>query len=191
MTAVTNDYERLANEILSSYKITEKPYKQISRVCKGEGIKIRSANLSEGVDGLFANIDEQKFIFYNSNKPRQRSVFTKAHELGHYFLQHTLDEKILTCSNIGNNAKGNSQEWQADQFAVYFLMPKALMVRHYAEICKLQNRMFGQPLYVDRQPWNYAEWKSTCAYFTMALGVSKEALRYRLEALNLLNWNLN
>ena len=191
MTAVTNEYEKLANEILSSYKITEKPYKQISRVCKGEGIIIKPTNLSEGVDGLFANIDEQKFIFYNSNKPRQRSVFTKAHELGHYFLQHTLDEKILTCSNIGNNAKGNSQEWQADQFAVYFLMPKELIFKHYIEVCEMQRRTVGQPLYVDSQMWNYIDWQNTCAHFRLALGVSKEALKYRLQNLGLLNWNLD
>ena len=191
MTALTNDFEKLANEVLTTYKITKSPFREISKVCKGENIRLRPVNLSEGVDGLFANMDEQKFIFYNSNKLPQRSVFTKAHELGHYFLKHTLDEQKLICSNVGGNSTSNKQEWQADQFAVYFLMPKELMVRHYAEICKLQNRMFGQPLYVDRQPWNYAEWKSTCAYFTMALGVSKEALRYRLESLRLLNWNLD
>lgn len=191
MIAVTNDFEILANEILSSYKITEKPFKQISKICKAEGIKLRSANLSESVDGLFANIDEQKFIFYNSNKPVQRSVFTKAHELGHYFLKHTLDKEILTCSNTGSNSKTNSQEWQADQFAVYFLMPKELMFKHYVEICELQNRTIGRPLYVDRQPWNYADWKNTCTHFGLELGVSKEALRYRLEDLGLLRWNLD
>ena len=191
MIAVTNDFENLANEILSSYKITEKPFMQISKVCKGEGIKIRSANLSEGVDGLFANIDEQRFIFYNSNKPAQRSVFTKAHELGHYFLKHTLDKDILTCSNIGNNSKANTQEWQADQFAVYFLMPKELMFKHYIEVCNSQNRTVGRPLYVDRQRCNYIDWQMTCAHFKFELGVSKEALRYRLEDLGLLRWNLD
>lgn len=191
MTALTNDFEKLANEVLSTYKITKSPFRAISRVCKGENIRLRSANLSQGVDGLFANIDEQKFIFYNSNKLPQRAIFTKAHELGHYFLKHTLDEQKLICSNVGGNSKSNKQEWQADQFAVYFLMPKELMFKHYIEVCNIQRRTVGQPLYVDNQMWNYIDWQNTCAHFRLALGVSKEALRYRLQNLGLLNWNLD
>jgi Zn-dependent peptidase ImmA (M78 family) len=190
MTALTNDFEKLANEVLSTYKITKSPFREISKVFKGENIRVRPANLSQGVDGLFANIDEQKLIFYNSNKPSQRSVFTKAHELGHYFLKHTLDEQKLICSNVGGNSKSNKQEWQADQFAVYFLMPKELMVEHFITACSLTNRSYRQPLYVDKQPWNYKDWKVFCWYFRSELGISSEALRYRLENLGLLNWNL-
>ena len=191
MTALTNDFEKLANEVLSTYKITKSPFREISRVCKGEGIIIKPTNLSQVVDGLFANIDEQKFIFYNSNKLPQRAVFTKAHELGHYFLKHTLDEQKLICSNVGGNSKSNKQEWQADQFAVYFLMPKELMFKHYIEVCNMQWRTIGQPLYVDSQRDNYNDWQKICAYFRLALGVSKEALRYRLEDLGLLKYNLD
>lgn len=191
MTALTSNFEKLANEVLSMYKITKSPFKEISRVCKGENIKLRPANLSDGVDGLFANIGEQNFIFYNSNKLVQRSVFTKAHELGHYFLKHTLDGHQLVCSNVGSNSNHNKQEWQADQFAAYFLMPKELMFKHYIEVCNMQWRTIGQPLYVDSQRDNYNDWQKTCAYFRLALGVSKEALRYRLENLGLLKYNLD
>ncbi len=186
-----NDFEELANEVLSTYKITKSPFKEISRVCKAEDIKIKPTNLPENIDGLFANIGEEKIIFYNSNKPTQRSVFTKAHELGHYFLKHTLDTDKLICSNVGSNSNHNKQEWQADQFAVYFLMPKKLMFKHYIEVCNIQRRTVGQPLYVDSQMCNYIDWQNTCAHFRLALGVSKEALKYRLQNLGLLNWNLD
>lgn len=191
MIAVMNDFEKLANEILYKYDIRRSPFMHISKICEAENIKLRSVNLSEAVDGLFANIDEQKFIFYNSNKLEQRSVFTKAHELGHYFLKHTLDGRQLICSNIGNNSSNNKQEWQADQFAVYFLMPKAFIVDGYIEICSRINRTVGQPIYVDKQSRNYRDWKIICSYFKFELGVSSEALKYRLQNLRLLDWNLD
>lgn len=57
-------------------------------------------------------------------KRYQRSSFTIAHELGHYFL-HYLNEDVKLCrvSNDTVVPAYKDPEWQADTFAAEFLMP--------------------------------------------------------------------
>ena len=59
-----------------------------------------------------------------SRKRYQRSSFTIAHELGHYFL-HYLNEdvKLSRVSKDFVVPKYKDPEWQADTFAAEFLMP--------------------------------------------------------------------
>ena len=57
-------------------------------------------------------------------KRYQRSSFTIAHELGHYFL-HYLNEDVKLCRVLNDTVVPayKDPEWQADTFAAEFLMP--------------------------------------------------------------------
>ncbi len=119
-----------------------------------------------------------------------RKNFTYAHEMGHYFLMHDLSALSCTKANIeGGFFVKNTQEVEANYFASYFLMPKEYVYWNYYNVLKTYLQIYPfQKLYVDN--YNYHKtWRLVCSYFLKQCGVSNSALKYRLEELNLLNWN--
>lgn len=190
-----NDIEKCANEVLSRYRINEAPYKQIKSICDNEKIKIKRTHFSPDMDGSFSVIGDEKIIFYNCNSVIGRQNFTKVHELGHYFLKHPLENgDSIYCSNK-NISEGNQQslpriETEANYFASYFLMPKTFLLKDYRAIAEIFNINLYCPLYVDKQPCNMRDWTIVSNNLMARFGVSKEALRYRMESLGILKYNL-
>lgn len=76
-------------------------------------------------------------VYNNACNGDSQSRFTIAHELGHLFLQHKLDETFAREKAYGCIETWRDSEWQADTFAAEILMPKDL-VRGLTieEICK-------------------------------------------------------
>lgn len=188
-SARRNEIEAKANSVLTQYNISQNPYAEISYICNSENITLLPVKLSNGIDGIFCSNDNEKIIYYNEIKPFGRQNFTKAHELGHYFLEHELKESNFICDV--NKEGGSEIETEANYYAACFLMPKRLMIQYFCEVVELQMRTPNRPLYVDSQPCNLADWKMSCNYFCSRLGVSNEALRYRLEHLGLLDYRLD
>ena len=191
-----NEIENCANDILNKYKITDSPYLHIKEICTHEQIKVKRTNFGVGMDGAFSVINGEKIIFYNALKPIRRTNFTKAHELGHYFLKHQLESgNAIYCLNKAI-CEGNQQslpriETEANYFAAYFLMPKMQLFSAYINIADtILNRSIHRPLYVDKQPCNLRDWKIVSDILTAKFGVSNEALRYRMETIKILNYNI-
>lgn len=187
-SARRNEIESKADNVLSQYHILQNSYAEIPNICTSENISLLSVKLSNGIDGIFCSNNNEKIIYYNEVKPFGRQNFTKAHELGHYFLEHELKESNFICDV--NKEEGSEIEAEANYYAACFLMPKRLMFQYFCEVVELQMRTPNRPLYVDSQPCNIADWKMSCNYFCSRLGVSSEALRYRLEHLGLLDYRL-
>ena len=190
-----NDIERIANDVLRKYHITSAPFKHIEEICKQENIQLKKANFSSSMDGAFAIIKNQKYIFYNPNVIEGRKNFTQAHELGHYFLNHQLEEgNMISCHNKSvseNNLQSLPRiETEANYFATYFLMPNQLMLREFDIITNTLRIDASRPLYIDHQSSNYKDWNFISRHFVSRFGISKEALGYRLEALNKIYYNL-
>ena len=190
-----NDIERIANDVLNRYNITSAPFEHISEICKGEDIYLQKANFSSYMDGAFSVIQNQKFIFYNPQAIDGRQNFTKAHELGHYFLNHQLEEGNVISCQINSVSEKNSQplpriETEANYFATYFLMPEQLMLKEFEIITDIFKIDTSRPLYIDHQASNYKNWRFISRHFVQRFGVSKEALGYRLEALNKIYYKL-
>ena len=122
-----------------------------------------------------------------------RKNFTYAHEMGHYFLMHDLSTLACTKANLeGGFSVKDPQEVEANYFASYFLMPKDYVYWNFYNAMKTFLLMPNpyQPLYVDNKNYHRV-WKLMCSYFESRCGVSGSALKYRLEELNLLNWNFH
>ncbi|NQT63951.1 MAG: ImmA/IrrE family metallo-endopeptidase [Candidatus Marinimicrobia bacterium] len=133
---------------------------------------------------------------YNDPKSRKRRKFTLAHELGHYFLEHSnymageyCDENDFTSTPSGGIKEISRMEWQANHFASCLLLPQKQTLKCFWELAlkhNLKDRGFGL-LYVDNQPGNVSRFMSITGKLVDKFDVSRAAIQFRLEQLGLLN----
>jgi len=116
----------------------------------------------ESVAGLLDK--NNKTIYVNSTDSTERQRFTIAHELGHYIYDH--DEDKFGLNYRDGNRNRNSAERQADDFAGEVLMPSPLLRKKLKE-------------YSDARP--------TISEIASLFGVSKEAMRVKLDNMGLLS----
>jgi len=156
---------------------------------------IKETELEESLQGaIFVGKNNKVKIVVNSTINNVgRKNFTIAHELGHYFLKHKLDNGQSFCSvkdiESGLSAS-NQQEVEANYFSSCFLMPKEYLYWNYYVCMKDYLNLYPyQKLYVGKNTLN--NWKNMCSWFNKQCGVSETALKIRLEQFNLIDWNLN
>ena len=132
--------------------------------------------------GVYIVIKDRKIIFVNSNMYIPRKNFTIAHELGHHFLGHQLQNGAILCDKNAVFGKNKpEEEKEADYFAACFLMPKRLL--------EIKNAEFEQS-YVQQTSFfqisaTQEKNKQRIEYLSNFFQVSKEAMGYRLEELKL------
>ena len=151
-----NEIEKIADSVLKRFSITNAPFSHIKEICDHEQIKIKRANFSSSMDGAFSVIQNEKYIFYNPIMVVGRQNFTKAHELGHYFLNHQLEEgNMIYCYNQSVFDAEQQPlpriETEANYFATYFLMPKQMMLVEYYNIARILGVDTSRPLYESRK----------------------------------------
>lgn len=78
--------------------------------------------LSDNFSGMAIKCDDDKFMLINSKQSIGRQNFSIAHELYHLFVQENFVPKL---SSAGKFDSKDKIEYQADNFAVYFLMPES------------------------------------------------------------------
>ena len=189
-----NEIEQIANNVLKQYNIENAPFSHIKEVCEQEHIKLKKTKFSSEMDGAFSIVRNERYIFYNPQMIEGRQNFTKAHELGHYFLNHQLEAgKMISCHNQ-HVSEGNQQalpriETEANYFATYFLMPKQMMLKEYLTISRIFGIDIARSLYVDKKNCNSKPWLFVSRHFVSRFGVSKEALGYRLDSLGVIDYN--
>lgn len=81
--------------------------------------------LSNAISGMALKIQDEdlvhRFIFVNSNHTHGRQRFTVCHELYHLFVQTNFESMIC---QTGKFDKKDEEEYRADLFASFFLLPK-------------------------------------------------------------------
>lgn len=173
----------LVDGILQCNVLKRPPIELIDDIMKQRGIKFEERDEhDEEFCGVYIVIGETKIIFVNSNLYEPRKNFTIAHELGHHFLAHPLEDGAIICNKdtiFGNDKP--EQEKEADYFAACFLMPEKLMKQKKIEFDKNYNQQLG--LFQEKQIQD--KYKKLVEYLCKFFMVSKEAMNYRLEGIKM------
>lgn len=136
-------------------------------------------------------------IYANAAINRGRDRFTLAHELAHHLLDHGRylireycddnDFALARSSKIGGNDIARL-EFQANFLAASILMPKTHVIADFHNLIRtlgIADKGFG-PLYVDDQPCNLQNLDWVTGRLMQKYGVSRTAVKIRLESINLL-----
>lgn len=108
--------QRAADTLRHRWGLGQKPIGHVVRVLELHGVRVFS--LSEDCDSIDAFSlwrDGVPYVFLNTRKTAERSIFDAAHELGHLVLHRH------------GTPQGHTAEADADAFASNFLMPEAAM----------------------------------------------------------------
>lgn len=185
-----SNIENIANQVLNNYVLKGGAYKQFEKICDSENIKYNEIEADENkFCGIFTKyLDEQNHIIINSNIDNEgRKNFTKAHELGHYFLDHQLQGHDAHINEEGLNK--DPIECEADYFATCLLMPEEKITNAFKSILYNASRgRITEHLSVTKS--TYGIWCGIRDQLTKRYGVSEEALRFRLKSLNLVKFNI-
>ena len=136
-------------------------------------------------------------IFTDGEGHKPRQIFTLAHELGHFFLDHSKYMSGENCKerdvDLDNPERIGVKditrmEWQANYFASCLLLPRHSFLTDFADIIaglELKNRGFGV-LYVDNQKCNLDNFYSVSNFLKNKYAVSRSVVKHRLKKLGLL-----
>lgn len=150
----------MARDLIKTMGIKEPPIiikNVVEELKKEHRIEVIPWDFGEKADGIQLYKDYQITIGYNRSQHPHRQRFTVAHEIGHFLLGHTTDDKII------NLDSDKIEEIEANQFAAELLMP--------LEFIKLEFKKG------NKKPANLA----------ILFNVSEESMWWRLMDLKLLN----
>ncbi len=177
--------QNLVNGILQRNALHQPPILLIVSIMTERSIKFAEIFADdEEFCGVYLVDDDKKAIIINSNMYEPRKNFTIAHELGHHYLNHKLDDGVIACDNNAVFGKNKPErEKEADYFASCFLMPESLMKTKAFEFKKsyADNKQFTLLKETEIQVYNEALNEFLRKFFR----VSKEAMGYRLEEIEL------
>jgi len=124
----------MARKVLKKYAVMQ-PGTPLEEIAKAEGLEILYRRWPNSVGGLL--LRKKRIIGVNSNHHPHRRRFSIAHELGHYFLNHRLDdyEKNITLDNPpAGDDFSRIQNREADEFASELLVPLVIIKDSYKKI---------------------------------------------------------
>lgn len=167
---VINVVEKITNavQLLQKYDIADTLPVDVEGICEKEGFTVNFVDLSrlekeykKAIYGVLYVHPDGKDIFVSERDIPERQRFTIAHELAHYYL-HLGDNPPEQGSIISFRGERSRREHEADQFAAELLMPEDAV-------------------------WGFVEEGRTpfISDFAQGFDVSKAAMRYRLDKLNL------
>lgn len=122
------NHNKLANKalaILERYEINE-PVVDLLKIAEGEKIGVKEIVLPYDVAGFLNKRDNT--IYVNKEDPDWRKMFSVAHELGHYFLEHKNYEAIYRHTKVDQNYAVEEQE--ANSFAIHLLAPEFMLKKY-------------------------------------------------------------
>ena len=128
-----------ADEILKKYRIT-KPSIDVFDIAQREGIKIAFFNPQDDTDNNISGFlyytpppEKNPVIYLNKQEYPERQIYTVAHELGHFFLEHDPSNMKVLLRNSMYISKKEDIEQEADAFAAELLMPKKMIEKYKKE----------------------------------------------------------
>jgi Zn-dependent peptidase ImmA (M78 family) len=122
------------------------------------------------LSGMALKTGEDRFILINKEQTRDRQHFTIGHELYHLFVQP--DFSFMLCK-VGRFDKKDREEYNADVFSSFLLMPEAGVLTCIPEEELARGGKISLPTIVKLE---------------QHLGVSRSALLVRLDRLGLIDY---
>jgi len=121
-----------AKQVLESLGIVDPPATHLDEIAKMQNIRVGKQDLPDdpSLSGLLLFRGDKRAILINTYiQNAGRINFTFAHELGHYFLQHTPTyywdgKQGFRCTQDDMQNGQTSKEIDANRFAAAFLMPE-------------------------------------------------------------------
>lgn len=179
-----NQIAKLVDGILDCNVLNRPSVELFDDIMKQRGIKFKELNEDdEEFCGVYIMLENTKIIFVNSNLYTPRKNFTIAHELGHHFLSHPLQDGAIICNKdvlFGNNKP--EPEKEADHFAACFLMPPKLMKQKKYEF----EKNYSEQMYLFNSTDKQAKTDELTKYLCNFFEVSKETMGIRLEELKMI-----
>ena len=129
----------------------------------------------------------------------EKFPFVFGHEVGHFFLHQDLkvnqeryndfqdsEYDIFTDRYHLVNEK-NWIEWQANKFAIGLFLPKEMFLKYMVAFRKARGISRAERIYLDNQPVNIVDYFATVDYLSKVFGISKTAVKYRIEDLKVIS----
>lgn len=121
-----------AKSVLAQYNINQAPIDVAWIARENKIIVAERDNLPEDISGALDLRDNKPIILINGNQHIHRKRFTIAHELGHFFLNHTdgvhIDKKLFF-RNQTSSLGASMIEREANRFAAELLMPEDMLTK--------------------------------------------------------------
>lgn len=108
--------ENLANKAIESVGSIEPPT-PLNKIADKIGLKIVPFDFSKNISAILKK--DKKIIGVNKNHSPQRQRFSIAHEIGHFLLNHDIQNDFVD----NQFDKSSSMEREANVFASFLLMP--------------------------------------------------------------------
>ncbi len=167
----------------------------------GDGGRVEAAGFIDG---------DNRVVGYSRSFPRPVRRFTLAHETGHLILHRPMSQhRDRPIDRAREFAPRTREEWEADKFATFFLMPEQLLREHFywtfrtdqfdlneatafalnrANLCDIltqwKSRRHGARILAKATHFDGSYFEPLYERF----GVSTEAMAIRLEELDLLDF---
>jgi Zn-dependent peptidase ImmA (M78 family) len=159
MTPDYNKAQSAAENIISDYKITD-PVVPIYDVAESKGLSVRTIDMPDELKGVSGFLDpDEKVIYVSADDIPTRQLFTVAHELGHYVLEHD-PETYGVLLRFPELNGGEPVEQEANCFAANLLVPRHML----KEVMRKHSLS-----------------KDDIGLLAPLFGVSTTVMRYRLE----------
>lgn len=124
--------------------------------------------LNDDLSGMALKTKNNNFMLINSKNSVGRQHFTIGHELYHLFVQETFSFQMC---KVGRFDKKDREEYYADIFSSYLLMPEAGIIKQIPE---------------EELAWGGEISLATIIKLEQFFGVSRSAILIRLEKIGLL-----
>lgn len=185
------EIEQIADDVLTQYLKKGGSYKAFEQIMADKNIKFREikADSTAFVGALTKANNGQFYIMVNNSIDNSgRKNFTIAHELGHYFLSHTLKQGSFICQNnqiVEEGIYKDPIEQEANHFATCFLMPEQKIKSAFLSILQYSKKAKIKDFLHVKNDYTFGIWKGIKNDLMKRYGVSEAALRFRLQQLKL------
>lgn len=188
------EIEQIADDVLTQYLKKGGSYKAFEQIMADKNIKFREikADSTAFVGALTKANNGQFYIMVNNSIDNSgRKNFTIAHELGHYFLSHSLKQGTFYCfdNQIAEDVIYKDPiEQEANYFATCFLMPEQKIKSAFLSILKYSKKAKIKDFLHVKNDYTFGIWKGIKDDLMKRYGVSEASLRFRLQQLKLVKF---